>query len=321
MKAKRTILLTGSAGFIGSNFIRKVISDKLPYRFVSIDAILASYNFHNLFEHPNHKFYMGDIADSKFVRNVFTLEKPDFVINMAAESFVGKSIENATEFIHSNILGAQAIIDASVEFGVKKLLQVSTDEVYGHLTSVKDAPWTEESYPCARNPYSASKLAAENLLYAANQTHGLKYNITRASNTYAGRQPPRNLVPRIIISLLHGDEIPIHGDGSNLREWLYVSDHISAIIKVLEEGVSDQTYNVGSGIEFTNLEMVAAISRIVGVEPKIRLIPDRKGHDLRYFLNCDKLKSIGWSPSFTFEQGMKETVDWYKANYEWYSKI
>jgi dTDP-glucose 4,6-dehydratase len=318
---EKKILITGSAGFIFSNFIRKVIAEDLPYEFVSIDAVLAKYNIPNIYEHPRHKFYMGDIADEKFVRNVFEIEKPDYVINGAAESFVDDAIASAIPFIHSNIWGTQVLIDASVAHKVEKFIQISTDEVYGHLTSKDDEPWTEASVPKPRNPYSASKYAAEVILHAASETHGLTYNITRCANNFGSRQPPRNLIPKIITSLIQGEKIPIHGDGTNIREWLYVDNHCTAIMKVLEDGKPNEIYNIGSGVEKTNLEMIDIISSIAGISPKIQFIPDRKGHDKRYSVNCDKLKSLGWKQEIEFEPALKKTVEWYRDNYEWYGKI
>jgi len=318
----KKIVVTGSAGFIFSNFIRKVITEELPYKFISVDAVLADYNLCNIFEHPKHKFYMGDIADVKFIDNVFNVERPDFVINGAAESFVDSSITSAIPFIHSNVMGAQVLIDASVKYGIEKFLQVSTDEIYGHLISIKDKSWTEDSVPAPRNPYSASKYAAEILLHAASETHKLKYNITRCSNNFGAFQPPRNLVPKIITSILQNKPIPIHGNGLNIREWLYANDHCDAIMTVLEKGKENEIYNVGSGVELSNLDMIEKISFALDKDERnINFIEDRKGHDFRYSVNCDKLKVLGWNPKRSFDQSLIETCKWYIDNYEWYQSM
>lgn len=314
----KKILITGTTGFIFSNFIRKAFSEKLPYQFVGVDAVLASYNRQNIFTHPNYKFYMGDIANNQFMDNVFALEKPDIVINGAAESFVDDSIKSAQPFVHSNIMGCQVMIDLSLKYNVERFIQISTDEVYGQLQP-GDSSWTEQVTPRPRNPYSASKYAAEILVYAASQTHGLQFNITRCCNNYYSHQPPRNLVPRIITSIMKKVSMPIHGKGNQIREWIAAPDHCSAIMTVIEKAPTNEIYNIGSGIEFTNMEMVKNIGKILGVpNPKTHTIPDRAGHDFRYSVNCDKIKKLGWNPEIDFDTGIKKTVDWYLENHTFY---
>lgn len=310
------ILVTGSCGFIFSNFMRKAMREKWDYSFTSVDQVLAPYNRYNIELNKDHNFYMGDVSDELFMDNVFSIEKPDIVIHGAAESFVDDSIRSAKPFIHSNVFGTQVMVDMSMKHGVERFIYVSTDEVYGHLN--KDgSPWTESSPPKPRNPYSASKLCGENIVYAANQTHGLSYNITRCSNNYGGSQPPRNLVPKTIFSIINKVPLPIHGNGQNIREWLFVEDHCSAIKAIIENGKLNETYNIGSGIELSNLEMVNAISKYMGKEPHIDFVKDRPGHDFRYSVDCSKIQKLGWKPQFSFNDGIQKCVQWYLDN-PWY---
>ena len=315
--SKKIIIITGIAGFIFSNFIRK-FADNNNYKFIGIDKIYDNYNLKNIYEHKNHKFYLGDIADSEFMENVFKLEKPNYVINGAAQSFVDASIASAIPFIHSNILGAQVMIDLSIKYKVEKFLQISTDECYGQLTSPNDDSWTEDRCISPRNPYSATKGAAELLVKAAIQTHKLPGIITRCSNNYGKFQPVRNLIPIIINAIMRGKEIPIHGTGENIREWIHVNDHNDAVIDILEKGSIGEIYNIGSGVEKTNLETVKCISSIMNVDPYIKFITDRKGHDYRYSVDCSKIKKLGWQPKISFEDGMKSTITWYQANPDFY---
>ena len=312
---KQKILLTGSCGFIFSNFLIKYCDS--DYEFVSVDKIISTYNLNNIYQHKNHKFYLGDIADEHFMNNVFSLEKPDFVIHGAAESFVDDSIASAKPFIHSNVVGTQVMVDLSVKHKVKKFIYVSTDEVYGQLFP-GDTAWTEDSIVAPRNPYSASKAAGELIVRAAAETHKLLFNITRCSNNFGPRQPPRNLIPKIITCLIHDKEIPIHGSGNNYREWLYVLDHCSAIMTVLENGKLNETYNVGSGFELSNLETVYAISKVMNKVPKITFVKDRASHDKRYSVNYSKLNDIGWRSQYTFDNTIKSVCQWYIDNQEFY---
>jgi len=312
------ILVTGSCGFIFSNFMRLYSDDYSKYNFASVDKIIAPYNLPNIYKSANHKFYMGDIADEQFMNNVFMLEKPDLIIHGAAESFVDDAIASAKPFIHSNVVGTQVMVDLALKYNVEKFLYISTDEVYGQLNET-GASWTEETPMSPRNPYSASKAAGELIVRAASETHGLTYNITRCSNNYGPRQPPRNLIPKVITCLLNDSPIPIHGSGKQYREWLYVNDHCSAVVKVLEEGNKNEIYNIGSGLELTNLEVVDAIAKVMHVKPKINFVKDRPGHDFRYSVNCDKLKGLGWNAKFdNFETVMKMTVGWYEDNRGFY---
>lgn len=315
----KKVLVTGSCGFIFSNFMRKVIQDKLPYSFVSIDKVLAPYNLHNVKANKDHTFYMGDIADEQFINNVFEIEKPDIVIHGAAESFVDDSIRSAGPFIHSNVVGTQVLVDIALKYNIDRFIYVSTDEVYGQL-KINDPSWSEEMPINPRNPYSASKAAGELIVKAANQTHGLKYNITRCCNNYGPAQPPRNLVPKIITSVLQNKPIPIHGNGKQMREWIYVEDHCSAILSVLEKAILGEIYNIGSGVELTNLEMVIKICDILGAgHDLISFVKDRPGHDFRYSINYEKIRQMGWFPAYSFDTGINKCVEWY-INNPWHFK-
>ena len=315
---KKKILVTGSCGFIFSNFMIKNINESSKYIFTSVDKLIAPYNFANI--NKKHNFYMGDIADEQFMNNIFLLEKPDYIIHGAAESFVDDSIASAKPFIHSNVVGTQNMIDLSLKHNVKKFIYISTDEVYGQL-KLGEKSWDENSQTLPRNPYSASKLAGELIVRAAGETHGLNYNITRCSNNYGPRQPPRNLIPKVITCLLNNQEIPIHGSGKNMREWLYVSDHNDAVMQVLEKGINKEIYNIGSGFELSNLEVVDHISHILNIVPKIKHIKDRPGHDFRYSVNCDKIKEMGWKSNYdNFTSGITSTIKWYSENKNFYNK-
>lgn len=319
---KTKLLITGTAGFIFSNFIRKVLIEEYSdsYTFVGIDKLVNSFSYHNSIIATNYKFYLGDIADEHFIDSLFKIEKPDIVINGCAESFVDASIIDAKPFIKSNVYGTQVLVDASVKYGVKRFIQISTDEVYGHL-NLKDKSWTENSVPKPRNPYSVSKYASELCVYAANQTHGLEYNITRCSNVFGPRQPNRNLVPKTIDCINKNQPIPIHGDGRNIREWLYVENKCDAIMHILKHAPKNEIYNIGSGYELTNKEMVNKICDFFGKGHNlISFVTDRKGHDFRYSTNCEKLKSIGWKPKFSFDSGFEKTLKWYKSN-SWYFDV
>lgn len=312
----KRVLVTGSCGFIFSNFMRKVMREGVPYTFSSVDKVIAPYNQYNVKLNRDHTFYMGDIADESFINNVFMLEKPDIIIHGAAESFVDDSIKSAAPFIHSNVVGTQMMVDMALKYGVEKFIYISTDEVYGQ-TKLGAPAWTEETPMSPRNPYSASKAAGEFIVRAAGETHRLPYIVTRACNNYGPSQPPRNLVPKIISSVLQGNPVPIHGNGKNMREWLYVDDNCSALKLIVEKGVIGETYNIGSGFELSNLEMVERIGNVLAKEPEIVFIKDRAGHDFRYSVDCTKISALGWKPQYSFDEGIKKCVQWYLDN-GWY---
>jgi len=307
-KNMKKVLVTGTCGFIFSNFVRTI--KNVDYEFVGVDKLIEEHNLKNV--DPKYKLHIGDIADVHFMDRVFAIEKPDIVIHGAAESFVDNSIKKALPFIHSNVLGTQIVVDMCMKFHVEKLMYVSTDEVYGQLESQHDKSWTEKDPINPRNPYSASKAAGELIVKAANQTHGLNYIITRCCNNFGPRQPPRNLVPKIITSVLARQNIPIHGSGEQIREWLYVNDHCNAIMFLINNGKVNEIYNIGSGNECTNVEMVTNICYLIGYSGDlIKHVADRPGHDFRYSIDNSKILELGWKPSYTFEKGLEECVNWY----------
>lgn len=314
----KTVLVTGSAGFIFSNFMRKVmIENSNEYNFVSVDKVIAQYNYPNVIANQDHPFYMGDIADETFMNNVFSMHRPDIVIHGAAESFVDDSIRSAGPFIHSNVVGTQVMVDLSLKYNVEKFIYISTDEVYGQLQE-NEPSWTEVTPINPRNPYSASKASGELIVKAANQTHGLDYIITRCCNNFGPKQPPRNLVPKVITCSLRKKAIPIHGSGKQFREWIYVEDHCSAIITLMNSGVKNEIYNIGTGFEKSNLEIVSNICSLLEVQDRIDFIKDRPGHDFRYSVDTTKIRKLGWKPKYSFESGMNKCIDWYLTNREFY---
>tara|TARA_R110000824_G_scaffold401771_1_gene615934 strand:+ start:587940 stop:588899 length:960 start_codon:yes stop_codon:yes gene_type:complete len=314
----KRVLVTGSCGFIFSNFMRKAMLEDGPYTFISIDKVLAPYNQYNVKLNQDHTFYMGDIADETFINNIFMMEKPDIVIHGAAESFVDDSIRSAAPFIQSNVVGTQVMVDMALKHGVERFVYISTDEVYGQLLQ-GETSWTEDSPIQPRNPYSASKAAGELIVRAAGATHGLPYIVTRSCNNFGPGQPPRNLVPMAISRILKQEEVIIHGDGTQIREWLYVDDHCSAILKILEDGNLMETYNIGSGFEISNLQMIERIEEVTGRKAKIRFIKDRPGHDFRYSVDFTKIKKLGWAQESTFKDNLGKSVQWYTDN-DWYLK-
>lgn len=315
----KKVLVTGSCGFIFSNFIRKVLVENTEYEFVSVDKLISPNNFRNILK--NHPLHIGDVADVQFMDMVFRLEEPDIVIHGAAESFVDDSIKHAMPFVHSNVLGTQVMVDMAIKHGVEKFLYVSTDEVYGQLKSKEESSWTETSPLNPRNPYSASKAAGELIVRAAHETHDLNYIVTRCCNNYGPRQPPRNLIPKIITCIMKNEKIPIHGRGKQFREWLFVEDHVTAIMKLINSDIINDTYNIGSGMELTNLEMVDKICNAMGKgKHLISFVKDRPGHDFRYSIDCSKLKNLGWNNQLNFETGIEKCIKWYLDN-PWYFDI
>ncbi len=317
----KKILITGTGGFIFSNFIRKAIFDKLPYTFVSVDKVTKTSVLNNIYQNKSHVFHIGDISDPHFVNVLFEYERPDIVIHGAAESFVDDSLKEPNKFIQANVMGTQVITSACVKWGVEKLIYISTDEVYGQLESETEAAWTEESPLKPRNPYSASKAAGELIVRAAGTSFGLNYNITRSSNNYGPRQTSEKLIPKVIKCVLEGTKIPIYGQGLQIRDWTYVMDNCGGIISVLTDGKPNETYNISANQEFTNIEVIQKICNAMGRgHDLISFIPDpRGGHDFRYSIDCSKIKELGWKSGFRFKEGIVNTVDWYQKNL-WFLK-
>ncbi|MFS0821595.1 dTDP-glucose 4,6-dehydratase [Bacillus sp. 1P02SD] len=318
------ILVTGGAGFIGSNFVRYMVNKYPNYHVVNLDVLTYAGNLENLKDiedKPNYRFVKGDIADRDFINNLFETEKFDYVLNFAAESHVDRSITNPDIFIKTNIQGTQILLDAAKSINVKKYLQVSTDEVYGTLGET--GYFTEETPLAPNSPYSASKAGADMLVRAYHETFDLPVNITRCSNNYGPFHFPEKLIPLMIINALHDKELPIYGDGKNVRDWLHVEDHCQAIDLVLHNGKNGEVYNVGGNNERTNVEIVKTIlNQLDKPESLIKFVKDRPGHDRRYAIDATKLRDeLGWRPKYTFDTGIEQTIDWYLNNREWWENI
>jgi dTDP-glucose 4,6-dehydratase len=318
------LLITGGAGFIGSNFVRYMVKKYPNYQIVNLDLLTYAGNLENLKDienASNYKFVRGDIANNDFINGLFQEEKFDYVINFAAESHVDRSITNPGIFVQTNIQGTLALLDAAKTFKVTKYLQVSTDEVYGTLGET--GYFTEETPLAANSPYSASKAGADLLVRSYHETFGLPVNITRCSNNYGPFHFPEKLIPLMIINALNDKELPIYGDGLNIRDWLHVEDHCQAIDLVLHKGRNGEVYNVGGNNERTNIEIVKNILKHLNKpESLMKFVTDRPGHDRRYAIDATKLRTeLGWSPKYNFETGIEQTINWYLNNREWWENI
>jgi dTDP-glucose 4,6-dehydratase len=318
------LLVTGGAGFIGSNFVRYMVNKYPEYQIVNLDLLTYAGNLENLKDienAPNYKFVRGDIADREFINGLFQEEKFDYVLNFAAESHVDRSITDPGIFVQTNIQGTLALLDAAKTIGVTKYLQVSTDEVYGTLGET--GYFTEETPLAANSPYSASKAGADLLVRAYHETFGLPVNITRCSNNYGPFHFPEKLIPLMIINALNDKELPIYGDGLNIRDWLHVEDHCQAIDLVLHKGRNGEVYNVGGNNERTNIEIVKTILKHLNKpESLMKFVTDRPGHDRRYAIDATKLRNeLGWSPKYNFDTGIEQTINWYLNNREWWENI
>ncbi|MDQ0089974.1 dTDP-glucose 4,6-dehydratase [Paenibacillus anaericanus] len=317
------LLVTGGAGFIGSNFIIYMLQQHPDYQIVNVDALTYAGNLENLKSienHPNYSFVKGDITDAKAMDELISLGV-DVVVNFAAESHVDRSILDPGVFVKTNVLGTQVLLDASKKYGVTKYVQVSTDEVYG---SLGETGLFMESTPLEPNsPYSASKAGGDLLVRAYHETFGLPVNITRCSNNYGPYQFPEKLIPLIISRALSDQALPVYGDGLNIRDWLYVEDHCSAIDLVIHQGRVGEVYNIGGHNERTNLHIVKTILQELNKpESLITFVEDRLGHDRRYGIDPTKLtQELGWKPKHNFETGIKETIRWYLDNKDWWTRI
>lgn len=317
----RRILVTGGAGFIGSNFIHYWLKER-EGEVINLDLLTYAGNLENLADvadHPRYRFVRGDIADRGLVEGL--LDGVEAVVNFAAESHVDRSIHDAGAFIRSNVAGTQVLLDAAKSRGVGRFLQISTDEVYGSLGP--EGAFTEETPLAPNSPYSASKAAADLLVRAYHHTYGLDAVITRCSNNYGPYQFPEKLIPLMVTNVLEGKELPVYGDGLNVRDWIHVVDHCRAIDAVLHRGKAGEVYNVGAGEEHANLELVKAILRLLGrPESLIRFVADRPGHDRRYAIDSTKIqRELGWRPKVGFAEGMASTVEWYVKHRNWWEKI
>jgi dTDP-glucose 4,6-dehydratase len=316
------ILVTGGAGFIGSNFVQRVVREREDVEIVTLDALTYAGNLENLSTlegHRRHRFVRGDVADREWAEDVG--EGFDVIVHFAAESHVDRSILDARDFVTTNVLGTQNLLDWARDGGAARFVQVSTDEVYG---SLGPEGWFTESTPLAPNsPYSASKAAADLLCRAAFHTHGQEVVVTRCSNNYGPYQFPEKLIPLMIANALEDEPLPVYGDGLNVRDWIHVEDHCDGVLAVAERGRAGEVYNLGGNCEKTNLELVRTLLGILGKpESLIRFVTDRPGHDRRYAIDASRAeRELGWSPRTTFEEGLRATVDWYVENREWWERV
>lgn len=321
--AKKKLLVTGGAGFIGSNFIRHMLSSYSNYDIINLDLLTYAGNLENLREveiDARYQFIKGDISDMGLLESIFEIGL-DYVVNFAAETHVDRSIDDPIAFVRTNVLGTESLLDCARRYGAGKFIQISTDEVYGALGS--EGYFTEDTHLNPNSPYSASKAAADLLARAYNRTYGLDVNITRCSNNYGPYQFPEKLIPLMIANSLEGIELPVYGDGLQIRDWLHVSDHCRAIDMVLHKGQAGEIYNIGGNNEMANIDLVRFIVKRTGAdEALIRHVRDRLGHDRRYAIDSSKIRSeLGWEPLCSFEEGMEVTIDWYMSNREWWERI
>ncbi|WP_042195380.1 dTDP-glucose 4,6-dehydratase [Paenibacillus camerounensis] len=317
------LLVTGGAGFIGSNFVIYMLQQHPDYQIVNVDALTYAGNLENLKSvegNPNYTFVKADITDVAAM-DALVSQGVDVVVNFAAESHVDRSILEPDVFVKTNVLGTQVLLDAAKKYSVTKFVQVSTDEVYGTLGAT--GLFTEETPLTPNSPYSASKAGGDLLVRAYHETFGLPVNITRCSNNYGPYQFPEKLIPLMISRALNDGALPIYGDGLNIRDWLYVEDHCSAIDLVIHNGVIGEVYNIGGNNERTNMHIVKTILEELGKpESLITYVQDRPGHDRRYGIDPAKITNeLGWKPKHTFETGIKETIQWYLNNKEWWTRI
>ena len=321
------IIVTGGAGFIGGNFIHHMVNKYPEYQIVNLDLLTYAGNLETLKpveNKPNYKFVKGDIADRKFVFDLFEKEKPDIVVNFAAESHVDRSVVDPESFVRTNVMGTTTLLDACRTYGIKRYHQVSTDEVYGDLPLDRpDLFFTEETPIHTSSPYSSSKASADLLVLAYHRTYGLPVTISRCSNNYGPYHFPEKLIPLMIANALNDKPLPVYGEGLNVRDWLYVEDHCKAIDLIIHKGRVGEVYNVGGHNEKRNIDIVKLICKELGKpESLIVHVGDRKGHDMRYAIDPTKIHNeLGWLPETKFEDGIKKTIQWYLDNKEWWETI
>ncbi|XCS11529.1 dTDP-glucose 4,6-dehydratase [Aeribacillus pallidus] len=318
------LLVTGGAGFIGSNFVRYMLEKYSNYKVVNYDLLTYAGNLENLKDvenHPNYTFVKGNINNRELVDYLVKTHEIDVIINFAAESHVDRSITDPDIFVKTNVLGTQALLDVAKANNIKKYVQISTDEVYGTLGET--GYFTEQTPLAPNSPYSASKAGGDLLVRVYHETYGLNANITRCSNNYGPYHFPEKLIPLMITNALEGKELPIYGDGQNIRDWLHVKDHCAAIDLVIHKGRPGEVYNIGGHNERTNNEIVYLIVEKLGVSKDlIKYVADRPGHDRRYAIDPTKIMTeLSWKPQYTFETGILETIQWYIDNQEWWKNI
>lgn len=320
----KNILVTGGAGFIGSNFVHFMLNKYPQYHIVNFDNLTYAGNLENLTvieQHPNYHFVKGDICDKQQVSHAFREYNIDTVVHFAAESHVDRSISGPAIFVQTNVVGTQVLLDVSREAGIERFLHVSTDEVYGSLGST--GYFTEETPLHPNSPYSASKASSDMLVLAYQHTFGFPGVVTRCSNNYGPYQFPEKLIPLMIANALNDKPLPVYGDGLNVRDWLYVEDHCSALDTVLHKGKAGDVYNIGGHNEWKNIDIVKLVLKEIGKpESLISFVKDRPGHDRRYAIDAAKIKNeLGWVPAYQFEQGIKKTIDWYLHHKQWWERI
>jgi dTDP-glucose 4,6-dehydratase len=312
------VLVTGGAGFIGSNFVRYLLN-QTKCEAINLDKLTYAGNLNNIKDlrsEKRHKFIRGDIRNRKLVGPL--VKRADAVVNFAAESHVDRSIQTPDVFVETNVLGVQVLLEACRRFGVR-FEQISTDEVYGSRTQ---GSFSESDVLNPSSPYSASKAAADLLVSAYHRTYGMEVVVTRSTNNYGPNQHPEKLIPRLITNALRGKPLPIYGTGENIREWIFVKDNCDAIRLVLEKGEKGQVYNIAGGHERSNISIAREIlNRLSLPEEMIEFVHDRPGHDFRYSLNCEKIRQLGSNPQVSFEEGIQKTIDWYKANERWWRPL
>ena len=322
-----TIVVTGGAGFIGSNFIFYMMKNYPNKRIICLDKLTYAGNLITLahvLNNPSFRFVKADICDRKAVYKLFEEEHPDIVVNFAAESHVDRSIENPEVFLQTNIFGTATLMDACRKFGITRYHQVSTDEVYGDLPLERpDLFFTEESPIHTSSPYSASKASADLLVLAYHRTYGLPVTISRCSNNYGPYHFPEKLIPLMIIKCLNNEALPVYGEGRNVRDWLYVTDHCKAIDLIIHNGRVGEVYNIGGHNEMRNIDIVKLICKTLDKpESLITYVTDRKGHDMRYAIDPTKIHSeLGWKPETMFAEGIQKTIQWYLENEKWWKPI
>jgi len=315
------LLITGGAGFIGSNFIRYILSRYPDYRIINLDKLTYAGNLENLRDiedDDRYGFVKGDICDEKIVDRLVS-RRPDAIINFAAESHVDRSIMGAQDFIKTDVLGTQVLLEAAKKYSIDKFIQISTDEVYG---AIRAGSFTENSPLKPNSPYSASKTAGDLMVRAYHRTYGLPVLVTRSSNNFGPYQYPEKLIPLFVTNLLENKKVPVYGDGQQVRDWIYVIDNCSGIDTVLHYGKIGEVYNIGGGNERANLEVIEMmLDQLNKNKSYLEYVKDRPGHDRRYSVNSDKLKDLGWRPRYDFQEAMMKTVQWYKDNPNWWQSL
>ncbi len=320
----KNILVTGGAGFIGSNFVHFMLNKYPQYTIVNLDVLTYAGNLENLASiehHPNYHFVKGDICSKEDVAGVINKHSIDTIVHFAAESHVDRSISGPAVFVQTNVIGTQVLLDVSRAAGIERFLHVSTDEVYGSLGAT--GYFTEETPLHPNSPYSASKASSDMLVLAYEHTFGFPGIVTRCSNNYGPYQFPEKLIPLMIANALNDKSLPVYGDGTNVRDWLFVEDHCSALDVVLHQGSAGGVYNIGGHNEWKNIDIVKLVLKELGKpESLITFVKDRPGHDKRYAIDAKKIKDeLGWMPSYQFEQGIKKTIQWYISNKQWWERI